>query len=180
VPKVPTAAPAANIPKPSVPAPSLPKPPVPQPPKPAPIAAPSSPVQVTITKEATTLGELFGDPEKKDWSPREIVQKINTLKGISGSLVVLLDGLMVAGELPAPFRAETTAAFLPQIFGRMNQYAKELNLGEMNTVTVECDKAPLQITKAGPVFLGVIGKPGGALPTGQIKLIATELAKQNK
>ena len=87
---------------------------------------------------------------------------------------------MVAGELSAPFKAETTAAFLPQIFGRMLQYAKELNLGEMSCVTVDGDKAPLHITKAGLVYFGVVGKAGEELPVGQIKLIASELAKQNK
>lgn len=173
--------PAANLPKPgAVPAPSLPKPPVPQPPKTSPtLPVPSAPA-IAPAKEPQTLGELFGDANKKDWSPKEVVSKANTLKGIAGSLVVLQDGLMVAGELPAAFRVETTAAFVPQIFGRMMQYAKELNLGDLSSVTVECDKAPLQITKAGLIYFGVVGKAGEPLPVGQIKLIATELAKQNK
>lgn len=172
----PTAAPTgAPIPKaPSLPAPGLPKPAMPGLPKPgaAVVAAP--------VKEAETLSELFGQAEKMNWSPREIVQKANMLKGIAGSIVAMSDGLMVAGELPAPFKAETTAAFLPQIFGRMIQYAKELNLGDLSSMIVECDKAPLQITKAGQIYFAVIGKPGEPLPVSQIKMIATELAKQNK
>ena len=133
-----------------------------------------------MASEPKTLGELFGEPSRTDWSPKDIVQKTVGLKGISGAIVALQDGLMVAGELPAPFKAEPAAAFLPQIFGRMVQYAKELNLGDMASLTVECNKAPLHIPRAGLVYFGVLGKAGEELPAGQIKLIASELAKQNK
>ncbi|MBA4149960.1 MAG: roadblock/LC7 domain-containing protein [Verrucomicrobia bacterium] len=184
VPKPPAAAPvsvpAVNTPRPtSIPAPSLPKPPIPQPPKTSPaMPKPAMPAPaVGVAKEAESLGELFGDSSKTDWSPRDIVQNTNGLKGIAGSIVVLSDGLLVAGELPAPFRLETTAAFLPQIFGRMMQYSKELNLGEMSSVTVACEKAPLHIAKAGLIYFGVVGKAGETLPVSQIKLIASELAK---
>jgi predicted regulator of Ras-like GTPase activity (Roadblock/LC7/MglB family) len=175
IPKPPTAAPTA---------PSLPKPPAPALPKPLPlptmpVATPATPI-VATAKEPQTLGELFGDPSKKEWSPKEIVQKTNQLKGVAGSMISLADGLMVAGELPAPFRAETTAAFLPQIFGRMNQYSKELHLGDMNGVSMECQRAPMRIIRTGMVFFGVLGRAGETLPEAQIRLIAEELAKQNK
>ena len=189
LPKPPATSP--SLPKPPATMPSIPKPPqtstsIPKPapiptsiPKPAGTPASATPA-VAPAKQYQSLGELFGDAAKKDWSPKDIVQKTNQLKGVAGSMVSLQDGLMVAGELPAPFRAETTAAFLPQIFGRMGQYSKELHLGEMNAITVECQKAPLQIIKAGTIFFGVLGRAGEPLPAAEIQFIAAELAKQNK
>jgi predicted regulator of Ras-like GTPase activity (Roadblock/LC7/MglB family) len=176
MPSVPKATPTAPA-LPKLPTPSIPKPagPIPVPlPKLAPTVAPA------VEKEPQSLGELFGNPNKKDWSPNDVVQGTNKLKGVAGSMVSLSDGLMVAGELPAPFRAETTAAFLPQIFGRMGNYAKELHLGDMNVISFECQKAPLIIYKSGMVFFGVLGRAGETLPLSQIRFIAAELAKQNK
>jgi hypothetical protein len=45
-----------------------------------------------MAKEPTTMGEVFGQPDKKDWPPNEVVQKTAALKGMSGALIATNDG----------------------------------------------------------------------------------------
>lgn len=169
---------AAPVPVPAMPAPSLPKPPAPMPvslPKPpAPAPAPA------VEKVPATIGEVFGQPAKKDWSPKEIVEATGALKGMAGAVIATNDGLLVAGFLPAPLKPETIGAFLPQIFGRMNQYGKELQVGDMNSLTVEFQKVPWHVVKIGPIFFAAVGKAGEPLPAAHLAVIVGELGKQMK
>ena len=65
-----------------------------------PVNEPLPPAQVW---EPQNLGELFHEPEKPDWSPEEIMQKLTRLPGIAGAVVALLEGLVVAHALPERF-----------------------------------------------------------------------------
>jgi len=170
-------APAAAAPA----APTLPKMPA-APVAAAPAPAPAAPAPAAASaKVPTTLGEVFGEAEKADWAPRDIVTKASALKGLAGGVISTHDGLMVAGELPAPMKADMVAAFLPQIFSRMNQYAKELQLGgDLNTMTMMFDKVPWQVSKLGKIYFAAVGRAGEPLPTAQLAVICGELAKQNK
>jgi predicted regulator of Ras-like GTPase activity (Roadblock/LC7/MglB family) len=126
------------------------------------------------------LAELFGLPEKRHWTPNDIVQKTATLPGVSGALIALQDGLLVASSMPADWKTETVAAFLPQIFGRMNQYTKELKMGELYSVTFAVDKGALQIFASGIIYFATLSKPESALPLYELALIAKELSRHTK
>jgi predicted regulator of Ras-like GTPase activity (Roadblock/LC7/MglB family) len=179
------AKPAAPTPVAAAPAPVAPAPapaaPVPMPKMPAP-AAPAAPAPAApAAKVPTTLGEVFGEAEKKEWGPRDITSKMASVKGLAGGVIVTHDGLMVAVELPAPIKADIVAAFVPQIVSRMNQYAKDLQTGgDVSTMTVQFDKLPLQISKLGKIYFVAVGKAGEPLPAAQLAVICAELAKQNK
>jgi predicted regulator of Ras-like GTPase activity (Roadblock/LC7/MglB family) len=164
----PAPAPAPAEPPPSIsPAPSISMPSMsPVEAKPAPVSAPA------------VLGEVFGRPEKKNWSPHEIVAGTTTLKGVAGAMISIREGLLVAALLPAPLKAETVAAFLPQIINRTNQYAKEAQMGELTALLLTFSGTPWQIFLIETVYFAVIGKPGEALPVSQLTQIATELGRQ--
>ena len=123
------------------------------------------------------LGRIFGHPEKQNWTPVEIVQKTSALTGTAGAVITLQDGLLVAGELPPGQKTETFAAFLPQIFSKIDQYTAEMKLGKISEVSVVVDKIPLQIFKTGKVFFGVLGRPGQLLPMAKLSAIAVELGR---
>ncbi|HWD21311.1 MAG TPA: roadblock/LC7 domain-containing protein [Verrucomicrobiae bacterium] len=142
----------------------------------APAPAPPPPAHAP---RPDALGALFGQPLKGDWSPLEITQKISALPGVAGSLITMSDGLLVAGQAPAPQKAETVAAFLPQMFARMGQYAGEMQLGSLTALHLFTADAPCAVFKAGKLYLGVIGRAGEALPEAQLLRIASELAKRN-
>jgi predicted regulator of Ras-like GTPase activity (Roadblock/LC7/MglB family) len=138
----------------------------------------SAPTVMTAAVEG--LGGIFGQPAKKEWSPQEITQKINLLPGIAASLIAMSDGLLVAGELPPPLKSETLAAFLPQMFGRMNHYSGEIQLGSLSTLTLQAGQTQCAIYKAGALYLAVLGKPGQTLPDSILQQVVGELAKRNQ
>ena len=47
-------------------------------------------------------------------NPNDLVAKTAQLTGVTGSLLAMNDGLVVASQLPKPLQGETVAAFLPQ------------------------------------------------------------------
>jgi predicted regulator of Ras-like GTPase activity (Roadblock/LC7/MglB family) len=128
---------------------------------------------------AEGLGEIFGQPARKDWPPQEITQKINSLPGVAASLIAMSDGFLVAGALPPPLKSETMAAFLPQIFGRLAHYSTEIQLGPLAALTLQAGRTPCTIFKTGALYLAVLGKPGESLPDAILLRVAGELAKRN-
>jgi predicted regulator of Ras-like GTPase activity (Roadblock/LC7/MglB family) len=140
--------------------------------------APSMPMPVASERDA--LGELFGEPLKRVWTPQEITERIAAIHGVSGNVLATADGLLVAGQVAPPLKAETLAAFLPQMFGRMNGYAAEVKLGPLRAVTLNAESAPCAMFKAGKLHLAVVGIPGQSLPEAMLTRIAEELEKRNQ
>jgi predicted regulator of Ras-like GTPase activity (Roadblock/LC7/MglB family) len=131
-------------------------------------------------KQAQTVSEVFGEPDKRNWTPNEIVQKTAHLPGVAGALIALQDGLLVASFMPPTWRTETIAAFLPQIFGRMNQYSKELRMGDLKSVAFAVEGGTLQIFNAGIIYFAALARTGAPLPLHELNLIATELSRHTK
>jgi predicted regulator of Ras-like GTPase activity (Roadblock/LC7/MglB family) len=138
------------------------------------------PAFIPDRRRAQNLSELFGEPNKKNWTPNEIVHKTIGMPGITGALIALQDGLLVAGCMPPPWKTETIAAFIPQIFGRLTQYTKELQMGEVRTVSFGVETGTLQIFNAGIIYFGALGKQGDSLPVEDLTLIASELSRHTK
>ena len=170
------------------------------PPSPAPAAsapAPTAPVDPTGGTPATTpagsysttqffrkpptdIGELFGQPGKRQWSPQEIVQGTSRIRGVAGAVIAMQDGLLVAAHLQSPWRPEATAAFLPQIYSRLNQYLRELNTGDLANVTLSTPSGKLLVYSSGIIYFAVVIKPEESVPTAAIELIVMELGRHSK
>ena len=164
----PSPQPQAPSPQPQVPRPAAQAPELPSMPAPAPKTAP------------TNLSELFGEPNKKSWTPNEIVQRTTQLPNVAGALIALQDGLLVATNMPSEMKTETIAAFVPQIFGRLNQYSKELQLGDTRAVGFTVDSGTIQVYNAGIIYFAAFGKAGTLLPLSELQLIASELGRHTK
>jgi predicted regulator of Ras-like GTPase activity (Roadblock/LC7/MglB family) len=143
----------------------------------APVAAPAAPA---ARPQATNISELFGEPSKKSWTPNEIVQRSMHLPGVAGALIALQDGLLVASSLPADMKTEMIAAFVPQIFGRLNQYSKELHLGDATSTGFTIEAGTLQIYNAGIIYFAALSRKGESLPVRDLQLIAAELSRHTK
>jgi len=126
------------------------------------------------------LGQLFGKPEKVAWTPAEIVEQTLHLPGVCGAIVALQEGLQVAHSLPEGIKSEVVAAFLPQIFARLNQYAEEMKLGEVDDLLFTTHGAHCQIYRLGFLYFAVLGRPGEPLPWRELRVIAEELARDAK
>jgi predicted regulator of Ras-like GTPase activity (Roadblock/LC7/MglB family) len=157
----------------------------PAPPEPAPVAeAVAAPAlqqaPATPKKAPTNLSELFNEPSKKSWTPNEIVQRTTQLPNVAGALIALQDGLLVATNMPPELKTETIAAFVPQIFGRLNQYSKELQMGDTKAVSFTVDCGTVQVYNAGIIYFAAYGKTGTFLPLAELQLIAGELGRHTK
>jgi predicted regulator of Ras-like GTPase activity (Roadblock/LC7/MglB family) len=158
---------------------SLPAAPAPAPPAApldAPVVAPPPPTSVVAPD---TLGEILGQPSKADWTPAEIVQSILALPGVAGALLASKDGLLVAGQMPAPLKVEMMAAFLPQMFMHLGGSTEEVQLGTLSTLKLTTDQAICAVFQAGALCLAVVGQPGQTLPEPALERIAGQLAQSN-
>lgn len=113
-------------------------------------------------------------------TPNEVIARTAALEGVSGALIALPDGLMVASQLAPDLNGETLAAFLPQIFGKVSQCTKELRMGELNNLNFTVGNIPWKIFRVNAIFFAAFGKPGAPLPTSQLAALAAELDHKPK
>jgi predicted regulator of Ras-like GTPase activity (Roadblock/LC7/MglB family) len=113
-------------------------------------------------------------------TPNEVVSRAAALDGVAGALIALPDGLMVANRLPADLNGDTLAAFLPQIFGKINQCTKELRMGELNNVNFTVGNIPWKIFRVNAIFFAAFGRAAEPLPTAQLAALAAELDHRPK
>lgn len=147
----------------------------------APAAQPApAPAAPAPRKVPTNLCELFNEPTKKTWTPNEIVQYSAKLPNVAGTLIALQDGLLVAANMPPDLKTETIAAFVPQIFGRMNQYTTELQMGETSAVSFNVEAGTFQVYNAGIIYFAAFARKGQLLPLPELQLIAGELSRHTK
>ncbi len=113
-------------------------------------------------------------------TPNEIVSRAAALDGVAGALIALPDGLLVASRLSPDLNADTLAAFLPQIFGKVSQCTKELRMGELNNLNFTVGNVPWKIFRVNAIFFAAFGRAGQALPTAQLAALAAELDHKPK
>lgn len=113
-------------------------------------------------------------------TPNEVVSRAAGLDGVTGALIALPDGLMVANRLPPELNADTLAAFLPQIFGKVSQCTKELRMGDLNNLNFTVGNIPWKIFRVNSIFFAAFGKAGEPLPTSQLAALAAELDHKQK
>ena len=144
-----------------------------------PTSAVPTPVPVASVAPGISLEQVIG-PAAKRVAAREIIANTARLPGLSGAILVMSDGLLVTNATPAAVKAETIAAFVPQMFGRMNQYTKELTLGPLHHLTLGIEGGQWHFLKSGSLYLAVLGKPGETLPLNMLAQIAAELSSQSQ
>lgn len=135
-------------------------------------AEPTPPVAVP------TIGDTLGEPGRTNWTPASLVQAVVKLPGVAGAVVALQEGFQVAHALPEGVSAETVSAFLPQIFTRLNQYAGEMKLGDVDDLLFTTRGAHCMIYRLGAIYFAVLGKPGESLPWSALRLVADELSRE--
>ncbi len=134
-------------------------------------------VRENETKDDTSPGTKF---VAKYATPNEIVSRAAALDGVVGALIALPDGLMVASRLSPDLNGDTLAAFLPQIFGKVNQCTKELRMGELNNVNFTVGNVPWKIFRVNAIYFAAFGRAGEPLPTAHLAALAAELDHRPK
>src|SRR5205823_5287093 len=111
-------------------------------------------------------------------SPAEIVLRACELPGVAGAVIALEEGLVVAQKLPPGLSADTFAAFMPQIFGRLEKYTAEMQLGAATEITIKSAQGPCYIARLGKIYFGSIGYAGEKLPD-SLGNLSKQLAAHN-
>jgi predicted regulator of Ras-like GTPase activity (Roadblock/LC7/MglB family) len=145
----------------------------------SPIASPRPAPAQPPPKDSVPLEQVIGEAGKR-LSAKEIVANTAKLPGVTGVLLAMSDGLLVTSQTSAQVRAETIAAFLPQMFGRMNQYTKELTLGPLQQLTLGVESGQWSVFKGETIYFAVQSKSGESLPLNLLAQIAAELSSQSK
>ena len=147
---------------------------------PEPAAAPA-PEESTASpdEDSISLEQIIGTATGR-LGAKEIVANAARIPGAAGALLAMSDGLLVTSQAPASCKTETIAAFLPQMFGRMNQYTKELTLGPLDRLGLSVASGEWQIFKAPNIYFAVLGKRGEALPLNLLAQVAAELSSQSQ
>jgi predicted regulator of Ras-like GTPase activity (Roadblock/LC7/MglB family) len=136
-------------------------------------------VDPLVPNDETTLEQIIGASGNR-FTAKEIVGNASRLPSVMGVLLAMSDGLLVISHTPPSIKAETIAAFLPQMFGRMNQYAKELALGPLHQLTLGVDSGQWNVFKADAIYFAVLGKRSETLPLNLLAQVAAELSSQSK
>ena len=131
-----------------------------------------------IEHERPATPATAADSGDRGITPKEAVSRAAALNGIAGVVVALPDGLMVASQVPPDFSADTLAAFLPQIFDRVDQSAKELRMGSLDNLNFTVGGVPWRIFRVNAVYFAVFGRAGGQLPDVQLAALAAELDRK--
>jgi predicted regulator of Ras-like GTPase activity (Roadblock/LC7/MglB family) len=112
--------------------------------------------------------------------PKDVVLRAVALPGVAGSVVAMQDGLRVASQTPEELNPDTLAAFLPQIFERVNQSTRELRMGALNNVNFTVGNVPWKIFRVNSVYFAAFGRAGEQLPSGQLAQLAAELDRKKQ
>ena len=112
--------------------------------------------------------------------PKEVVVRAAALPGVAGAVVAMQDGLRVASQVPAELNADTLAAFLPQIFERVNQSTRELRMGALNNINFTVGNVPWKIFRVNAVYFAAFGCADEPLPTAQLAALAAELNRKKQ
>ena len=186
---------AEAVPVAEVSAPVIPLPAEPVSPEPAPAAAPLKftlireepvPIVEAVTPAAavapvtpvSAVAVAALPSEEPASSPAEIVNRACALPGVAGAVVAIEEGLVVAQQFPPGFSAETFAAFMPQIFGRLEKYTTEMQLGTATQITIHTEHGPCHIARSGKIYFGTLGRAGERLPD-SLENLTAQLAALN-
>lgn len=142
----------------------------------APAAAPAA-EEVNVFQRQPAPGTDF---LSRQLHPKEVVAGAMKLPGVAGAVVAIVDGLRVAGEVPAGLNADTVAAFLPQIYDRVNQSTRELRMGALNNLSFTVGNVPWKIFRINSVYFAAFGRAGEPLPTSQLAALAAGLERKGQ
>lgn len=83
----------------------------------------------------------------------EVLSELNKTSGVTGSMVVGSDGIVIAADLDASFEGETVGALAASITSNIQKSLDRLETKPLRQVTIESESAKLFFTDAG---LGIL------------------------
>jgi predicted regulator of Ras-like GTPase activity (Roadblock/LC7/MglB family) len=138
-------------------------------------AVSAAPAERAAPAASATVGEFLGQAGRTNWSPEDMVAALMQRPEIDGAVVALQEGLVVAHQLPEGMKGEVFAAFLPQVFARLNLYCGEMKLGSVEDLMITAAGGQCQLFRIGQIYFAVLAKLGATLPARELRLCAHAL-----
>ena len=85
----------------------------------------------------------------------QVLNELNKTPGITGSMVVGNDGIVIAADLETSYESETVGALAASITSTIQKSLERLQTSPLSQVTIEADNAKLFFSDAGPGILVV-------------------------
>lgn len=85
----------------------------------------------------------------------QVLSELNKTTGITGSMVVGNDGIVIAADLQESFESETVGALAASISANIQKSLDRLQTAPLKQVTIEAEDAKLFFTDAGVGILVV-------------------------
>jgi len=89
----------------------------------------------------------------------EILNELNKTAGISGSMVVGQDGIVIAADMNTQLQDEAVGALAASIVSTVRSSMERLSNEGLKQITVEADKGKLFLTDVGIGILAVTTQP---------------------
>jgi len=89
----------------------------------------------------------------------QILEELNKTSGITGSMVVGSDGIVIAADLNTVYEEETIGALAASIMSNINKSMERLDSSPLVQVTIEADNAKMFFCEAGIGVLVVVAEP---------------------
>jgi predicted regulator of Ras-like GTPase activity (Roadblock/LC7/MglB family) len=142
----------------------------------APVAgAAEKPAASSQAVQAPAISPTAGDGKGRSL-PDMLVFRATALRGVSGAIVVLPEGLKVASRLNPQFDPELVAAFIPQIFNNTKDAILKLNRGNITRMIFYLEDVPWMLFRTETAILAAIGYADTNLPEKELMALAAELA----
>jgi predicted regulator of Ras-like GTPase activity (Roadblock/LC7/MglB family) len=85
----------------------------------------------------------------------QVLNELNKTPGITGSMVVGNDGIVIAADLETSYEGETVGALAASITSTIQKSLDRLQTSPLSQVTIEADNAKLFFSDAAPGILVV-------------------------
>ena len=89
----------------------------------------------------------------------QILEGLNKTSGITGSMIVGKDGIVIAADLNTQFEEETIGALAASITSNVQKSLDRLQTTPLHQVTIEADNGKMFFSDAGIGLLVVITEP---------------------
>ena len=88
-----------------------------------------------------------------------VLGDLNKTSGVKGSMLVGIDGIIIAADLDARLEDETVGAMAASIMSNVNKALERLKQQNLERVTIEADAGKIFLSDAGIGILAVVTEP---------------------
>jgi predicted regulator of Ras-like GTPase activity (Roadblock/LC7/MglB family) len=116
------------------------------------------PVPVPVVTEKPAPAKTT--PAKPATDAKTIVAQASALSGVRACNLTFTDGLSLAGNLPAEFRADALCAVAPSVFNRLEAHLSDTDIGDLGALTLHCGKSTVTFLKHANICMTALHTNG--------------------